>query len=171
MEIQALTDQATRHYHDGDLKAAIDAFEAVVAKARQHFGTKHLKFAQSLNNLALTYDTAGELERSEHLYRQAIAIVQPQTQNRAQTIHLADLQNNLAAVVLQQCRFADARTLFKRALAMSEETRGHHHDDTEMVRRNVARLDRYLEAPSPTPANDIGDDATAIGKILQRCVS
>ncbi len=171
MKIQALTDRAMRHYRGGDIKAAVDAFEAVVATARQHFGTKHLKFTQALNNLALIYDAAGEPERSEHLYRQAIAIVQPQAQTDAQSIHLADLQNNLAAVVLQQCRFADARTLYKRALVLSEETRGPSHNDTAMVRRNVARLDRYLGAPSLTMADGTGDEAAAIGQILQRCVS
>ncbi len=170
-ELKVLTAKAMRLYRNGKIKAAVGAFESAAAKARQHFGPEHQRFAQSLNNLALIYDVFGALERSEETYRQAITIVE--AQNGAQPMQLANLQNNLAAVVLQQCRVADAHALYKRALALSDKTHGPYSVDTTMVRENVSRLDRYLGTPTPTrtPVSVAGDGATDISKLLQRCMS
>ena len=170
-ELKVLTAKAMRLYRNGEIKAAVGAFESAAAKARQHFGAEHQKFAQSLNNLALIYDVFGALERSEKTYRQAITIVQAQTD--AQPMQLVNLQNNLAAVVLQQCRVADAHALYKRALALSEKTAGPDNIDTSMVRENVARLDRYLGTPATTrtPVSFAGNGANDISRLLQRCMS
>ena len=164
IEVQKLTEQAMRHYHSGDIKAAIGTFEVAAAKTRRHFGADHLKFAKSLNNLALVYDISGNLERSEELYRQALAIVR--RNGITDSKQLAELNNNLAAVVLQQCRVADARALYRRALRLSEATLGPEHADTTVMRSNVERLDRYLGAPSQATAGD----AASVGQMLRRCV-
>lgn len=170
-ELRRLSDIAMQFYRAGQIQDAVGAFEAVARKAQEHFGAEHLHYASALNNLALLYDAAGELDRSETTYRQAIRIVEAKSDKPAK--QLAYLQNNLAAVVLQKCRIADAHALYKRALVLSEQSFGPQNIDTRMVRDNVDRLDRYL---GKTPQRETtfsltGGETSDIGQLLQRCMS
>ncbi|MGI9477671.1 MAG: tetratricopeptide repeat protein [Hyphomicrobiaceae bacterium] len=165
-EVETLTARAMRLYRSGDTHAAVRAFEAASATAEKHFGGKDPKFVQSLNNLALIYDLSGALDRAEMVYLRAIAIVEGQ--RAAALAQLANLRNNLAAVVLQQCRVGDARALYKQAVDLSEKSLGGQHFDTRMMRKNVSQLDRYLGATAAV--HDTDGDTDGVGKMLQRCV-
>jgi tetratricopeptide (TPR) repeat protein len=173
-EVERLTTTAMRLIKSGNQKAALIAFQSAATKARLHLGPTDYRYIQSLNNLALAYETSGSLNRSERIYRQAIAIAEAQPKLHAG--QLPSLHNNLAAVLLQQCRITDARALYQRALVLSEKSLGAQHTDTIMVRYNVERLDRYLSAPQPTRASivqtNLGSRSSdGIGSLLQRCVS
>ena len=165
-EIENLTARAMQLHRRGNAKAAVPVFKKAADKARRHFGASHPKFARTLNNLAIAYDLTGALDRAEKSYRQAIAIVAAHQDARQQ--QLANLENNLATVVLQQCRIADAQHLYRQALVRAQAALGAGHADTVMMRRNVERLDRYLGAPQPASTDDLSGD---FNKLLRRCLS
>ena len=172
-EVEHLTNKAMRLFKSGNKNAALIAFQSATTKARLHLGPTDYRYIQSLNNLALAHEASGSLNRSEQIYRQAIAIAEAKPKLHA--VQLSNLHNNLAAVLLQQCRIADAHTLYRRALALSEKSLGAQHADTIMVRDNVERLDRYVGSPRTTTTavvqTKLGSSSDGIGSLLQRCIS
>jgi tetratricopeptide (TPR) repeat protein len=102
----------------------------------------------SLNNLALSLESKGDLGGAEPLFRSALAIAEkalgPDNPDTAGSL------NNLAGLLESKGDYAGAEPLYRRALAIAEKTLGPNHPNTAMSLENLADL---LEAE--------GDDAGA----------
>lgn len=172
-QVEVLTAKAMRLFKSGDTDSALAAFQSAEKKARLHLGTKDRRYVKSLSNLALIYELTGSLTRSEEIYRKAILLTKANL--AAIDPQLASLQNNLAAVVLQQCRVTDAHKLYRHALNLSVKSLGSNHRDTAMIRDNVEQLDRYLGAPQASRSDVVnaalGSGSSNISSLLQRCLS
>jgi len=161
--LQSLTSEARAAYRSGDLANALALSRRIAEAAGQHFGEDDLRTAQALNNLALFQDLAGALEAAGRNYRKAIAILDALPERHPPL--LADLKNNLAAVVLQQCRMREARGLYADALKLTEAQFRAYHPETAHVRANVERLDRFAAGEASKA------QASQIGQLFRLCMS
>jgi tetratricopeptide (TPR) repeat protein len=102
----------------------------------------------SLNNVALTLESKGDLNGAEPLFRSALGIAEkalgPDHQDTAGTL------NNLAGLLESKGDYAGAEPLYRRALAIAQKTLGPNHPNTATSLDNLAGL---LESE--------GDDAGA----------
>ena len=160
---QRLTLQARNAYRSGDLVGALAISQRITDETARQYGAAHLRHAQALNNLALFQDLNGALGEAATNYQRAIAIVEAMAEQHRPL--LADLKNNLAAVVLQQCRLAEARGLYADALSLTEARYGSYHRETELIRANVERLDRFVAGRASSA------QAAAFGQLLKYCMS
>lgn len=160
---QRLTLQARNAYRAGDLRGALAISQRVADATARQYGTAHVRHAQALNNLALFQDLNGALAAAAANYQLAITITE--AAQDADRRLLADLKNNLAAVVLQQCRMREARGLYADALKLTEANFGAYHPETEFVRANVDGLDRFAAGKAT------GAQAAQFGRLFKSCVS
>lgn len=162
-DLQSLTLEAREAYRSGNLIGALTLSQRIAAVTGRQFGETHIRYAQALNNVALFQDLNGALAEASTNYRRAIGIVQAQVERHDAL--LADLKNNLAAVVLQQCRMGEARGLYADALKLAEANFGSYHPETELVRANVDRLDRFAAGRASRA------QAAEFGQLLKSCMS
>lgn len=162
-QLQSLTAAAQTAYNSGDLAGALRLANRVADEAGRRFGANDLRTAQALNNLALFQDLSGALDAAGANYRRAISILDALPERHAPL--LADLKNNLAAVVLQQCRMAEARGLYADALKLTEARFGSYHPETDIVRANVERLDRFAAGKASAK------QAAELGQLFRLCMS
>jgi tetratricopeptide (TPR) repeat protein len=101
----------------------------------------------SLNNVALSLESKGDLDGAEPLFRGALEIAEktlgPDHPDTAGTL------NNLAGLLESKGDYAGAEPLYRRALAIAEKTLGPNHPNTATSLDNLAGL---LEAEG----NDAG---------------
>ncbi len=163
LDLQRLTAEARNAYATGNVVGALTLSQRIAETTGRRFGTAHIRYAQALNNLALFQDLNGALAAAAANYQLAITIVEaaPDGERRL----LADLKNNLAAVVLQQCRMREARGLYADALKLTEANFGAYHPETELVRANVDGLDQFAAGKAT------GAQAAQFGALLKSCVS
>ncbi|TRV53305.1 MAG: tetratricopeptide repeat protein [Microcystis panniformis Mp_MB_F_20080800_S26D] len=147
-EAERLTQQVIQLYQQGKYNEAIPLAEQALAIIKQQLGDNHPLTAQSLNNLALLYDSQGRYSEAEPLYKEALAIWKQQLgDNHPDT---ATSLNNLAALYRVQGRYSEAEPLYKQALAIRKQQLGDNHPDTATSLNNLALLydsqGRYSEA-------------------------
>lgn len=131
--------------HKGRFKSAIALAQTVVARTKETDGLRHFRYADALNNLAILYDLDGRPIESEKIYLEALQILE--TQPWPVSAKTIGVKNNLAAVLLQQCRLREARRLFEEALADNVRAFGDYHPDSLRVRENLVGLNSLLGAP------------------------
>ena len=120
--------------------------------------------AHALNGLATVLASEGKHAEAEQLFRRALGVYENEMwtdhgQDRSPEtevsrfwlpIHYAGALNRLARLLYQQRRYSEAEPLFRRALAVEEETRGANHPDVAYKLNNTAnvlcRLGRYAES-------------------------
>jgi len=173
LHLQSLTAQAVAEYKAGNLESALAIAQNVTRLAKLRFGERHIRYVQALNNLALLQDLSGSFGEAEDTYRIAINIVAGFRGNH--DVELAELKNNLAAVVLQQCRVRQAQKLYRDALALTEAAYGRDHKEVAWVRANIQRLERYTKKADLTNASILSHtqnmDSEKISHIFRYCTS
>ena len=101
-------------------------------------GEQHPDYANSLNNLALLYESLGDSAKAEPLYRQALDI------NRQvlgeQHPGSATSLNNLAMLYKSRGDFAKAEPLFRQALEINRTVLGEQHPAYATNLNNLAAL-------------------------------
>jgi tetratricopeptide (TPR) repeat protein len=121
---QALTQQSTweQHmlagntaYRQGKYKEAEKLWKAGL-EAAESFGTQDPRYATSLNNLALLYQTQGRYADAEPFHKHALR----SREKALGTDHpdVAQSLNNLAELYRAQARYGDAEPLHKRSLGI-----------------------------------------------------
>ena len=121
-------------------------------------GTEHPYVAQSLNNLAVLYDTQGKYAEAEPLYKRALAIDQKALGPEHPEV-ATDL-NNLAALYYTLGRYAEAEPLYQRGLAILEKALGAEHPHVAQSLENYAVLVRAIGLNAQ--AESLEDRAKAI---------
>ncbi len=125
---------------EAHFKQAVEIFEVV--------GDKPALLADSVNNLALLYETEGLNQESEAAHRRSLKLRQaalPPTHPR-----IADSLNNLANLFKSQGRYAEAEPLYKQSLEIRETVQGVDHPDVADSLNNLANVyqsqSRFAEA-------------------------
>ena len=122
----------------GDYAKAEPLYKRALAIREKALGPDHPDTAQSLNNLALLYDSMGDYAKAEPLYKRALAIREkalgPEHPDTAQSL------NNLAKLYYSMGDYAKAEPLYQRALAIYEKALGPEHPDTATSLNNLAFL-------------------------------
>jgi tetratricopeptide (TPR) repeat protein len=134
------------HEHAQDNEAA-SLLEQSLKVAKNLYGSNHQLVADSLNNLALVYQTQGKQRDAEDLLLQALSVdaqAQGKPSGRARSL------NNLANLYQEQSRYRDAETLFLQALELDVQQYGSDHVEVATDLNNLALLyriqGRYQEA-------------------------
>jgi tetratricopeptide (TPR) repeat protein len=116
--------------------------------SKRRLGINHLSTADSLNNLALLYDSMGRYGEAEALCMQALAIREKQLGVRHPST--ATSLNNLAALYRSMGRYGESELLYVKALAIREKQLGSDDPATAISLNNLAALydamGRYEEA-------------------------
>jgi tetratricopeptide (TPR) repeat protein len=106
------------------------------------FTGDHPDVADSLNNLALLYDSQGRYSEAEPLLFDALEM-----RKRLFTGDHPDVAsslNNLALLYNSQGKYSEAEPLYLDALAMFERVQGTNHPNTITVRNNLQILQQQL---------------------------
>jgi tetratricopeptide (TPR) repeat protein len=99
---------------------------------------RHYEIAVQLHNLAAVDQACGHPQRSEQLYRQALAIKEDLLGPDHPEVAL--IANNLGTLLHQQHRPAEAADLFRRALTIAEQSYPPGHPTTTGILRNLDAL-------------------------------
>jgi len=109
-----------------------------------------IKFAGSLNGLALLYYSQGRYKDAESLYLQSLDIYKCQLGNDHPDVALS--LNNLAGLYYFQGRYNDAEPLFLQSLDIKKRQLGNDHPDVAASLNNLALLyysqGKYKDAES-----------------------
>ena len=142
--LQDWTAKMVQLQRNGQTEGAIRLAKRIVDAASLHFGKEHLRYAESLSNLALLYELDHQPAKAEALYTKALAIISarfgPDDHRLAMTL------NNLASATLAQCRFDETRAHYARALDLLLPVAGPRHPDVTMIRRNLTKIERLIGA-------------------------
>ncbi len=122
----------------GRYAEAVVQEEQVVTLARKEFGPDDPNTATALNNLATSYRSAGDFERAEPLYREALEIGST-TIGPAHPDYATRL-NNLASLLFATGQWDKAEPLFREALEIDRNTIGADHPDYAIHMNNLAGL-------------------------------
>nr|ABV27300.1 TPR repeat protein [Chloracidobacterium thermophilum] len=109
-------------FEAGDYEKAQLLFSDAVREARR-FGETDPRFAACLNNLAMTFDMLGETAQAEAVYRRAI-----EADAKGLEIQYGGFVTsltNLAQMLADEDRIAEAVQLYDRAIAFLEALHGH----------------------------------------------
>ena len=110
---KALKQQATNLYRQGQYSKAIPIAKEVLAIREKALGPEHPDVAESLNNLALLYDSFNDYARAEPLYQRALAIYEKALGPEHPSV--ATSLNNMAELYRNTGRDKEAQTLERRA--------------------------------------------------------
>jgi tetratricopeptide (TPR) repeat protein len=99
---------------------------------------RRYEIAVQLHNMAALDQACGQPQRSEHLYRQALAIKEDLL--GADHPEVALVANNLGTLLHQQHRATEAANLLRRALTIAENSYPPGHPTTTGIRRNLDPL-------------------------------
>ena len=142
------TQQADELYQAGRYGEAAPLYQRALAIYETALGNDHPDTANSLNNLALTYQFQGRYGEAEPLYQRALAIRETVLGNDHPDT--ANSLNNLAFLYQSQGRYGEAEPLYQRALVIRETALGNDHPRTATSLNNLAGLyqsqGRYGEA-------------------------
>lgn len=166
--LKAMTSEAIELQRAGKLEPAVALATSIARRVEAEYGDRDVRHAQALNNLALLHDLSGRPLKSERLYRRAIAIVESQL--RPSALQLAELTNNLASTLVQQCRLNAARQAYEEALTLAIGAAGSYHAVSAMVRENLRDVERAMAGSAPGgPAAP--SSGSPVAQILRGCIS
>ncbi|MEN0064375.1 MAG: tetratricopeptide repeat protein [Myxococcota bacterium] len=100
----------------GNLDAAVEQYRRAIAREGEM--TKPARAGRARARLAVLLHRRGQLDQAEPLYRQALTILTPLTDDRS--AGLAVLMNSLATLLWQKDRLREAVTLAERSFAIVE---------------------------------------------------
>jgi tetratricopeptide (TPR) repeat protein len=136
---------------------SLGRYDEAEVLCKQVFGFYEVKLGcedwntlDSMNNLALVYDSQGRYGEAEELYKRVVAV----REKVLGADHPSTLTSihNLASVYDSQGRYSEAEELFKLALSCQEKCLGIDHPNTLTMAENLAKLyqsqGRFSEAES-----------------------
>jgi eukaryotic-like serine/threonine-protein kinase len=135
-------------YRAQDIPAALAAFRRAHDVAVESYGPRHPEVAKLLSNMAACHTRMGELDESQRLLEQSLAlfedILPPDHPDLAITL------TNLAALASRQHRYVEAIAISERVIAMRKRTLGPRSPKLAPTLNNLAvslmALKRYDEA-------------------------
>jgi len=145
----------------GDYTKAEPLFQRSLAMREKAFGAEHPTVAQSMNNLAFSYNRQGAYAKAETFYKRALMIWEQMPGQEHP--HLAKGLANLASLYDDIGEHAKAELLLKRALPI---TAG--HEALELIAKiNRALSNHYAKAGAPEVAIYYGKRALSVTHTIQ----
>src|SRR5260370_26983327 len=118
-EFKSLNQQVQTLFEQGKYQEAMPLAEKAVELAKRVYGPEHPGTAESLNNLALLYESMGEYAKAEPLYQEALRIfpkvLGPEDPDMATSLI------NLALLSRLMDRSAKAEPLYQEALRIRQK--------------------------------------------------
>ena len=143
----------------GDLEGALDHKKRAMELAEQIYPPGHLRRAQALNNLAVTYGKLGRLDDAAQALIQALEILETiDPDGRHPTI--AASYNNLAQNRAGAARHAEAATYQQRARELARELFG--IDDVRFATATANLGEIFTDLERYSEAEDLLEEAMAI---------
>jgi len=121
---------------DGAPEEALAVLEAAVGHMQTHFGVRHPRRAELLQELAAAYLRAGEAEKARSAVSEAIEIVEAALS--AEHPQVADMRLTLGDIHLLQGRFGDAIAAYRKSLAITESALFETHMNHIRARSGIA---------------------------------
>lgn len=140
--IQCLNSLATTFEGAGKYAEAEILYQRVLIARERQLGPSHAETADTLTNFGDFYRSQGKYEDAEKLLQRALAIYE-----QVGPMHPADLSTcltYLGDLYFEQAKYAKAEPMYQRALSISEHVFGREHPDTQIDRKNYAKLLRAL---------------------------
>ena len=103
----------------------------------QILGPHHPRLAELLHWLAVLYHSRGDLAKAEFLYRRALDIAERTTKFSSES---GLIMNNLGRAMQEQKKFEEAEVLYRRSLAILQQTLGVEHPRLATPLSNAASL-------------------------------
>ncbi len=106
--------------------------------------------ARRYNNMAAAYDRLGEHAQAIEYYEKALTILKAgDVPDSGDGVALGVRYNNLGLALANSGDTTRARERYEQALAIFTERLGEEHEYTQIVHRNMERLEAKNEAPTP----------------------
>lgn len=165
-----LNDLADALFAQGKYGSAMEALYGRALESLETInGLDHPDVANVLNNLAALHQVRGEYRQAEALSRRSVSILEDIFENKRALIAELDADTitalkqihqqsltHLATALRSQARYGEAEPLYRRALAIAEDTFGPHHPEAASSLDNLGALykywGRYEEAEPLLPA-------------------
>jgi CHAT domain-containing protein/tetratricopeptide (TPR) repeat protein len=139
-DVAALNKQVDHLYDQGKYAEAAVFAERTLMLAERLLGSEHRDALQSVNNLAIIYQTQGRHSEAEPLYHRALDARQ-RILGMEHTDTLSSIAN-LASLYVAQARYGEAEPLYKLAVVGQERILGREHPNTLLSVANLAVLYR-----------------------------
>lgn len=121
----------------GDLEAAIAGQSEAVARYREYLSPGSVSIARSIEKLGEYQRRAGRLVDAERSLREAVEILESKGDDHPE---LAQTLVNLGVVLRHRERYDEAESLYRRAIAIQEESLGDAHPDLGATCFNLGRV-------------------------------
>jgi tetratricopeptide (TPR) repeat protein len=180
-EWKELNSQVVALYQQGWYSGAASIAEEALKFAENTFGHKHPNVAESLNNLGLIYYSQGrDVHRVLSKWRLSTSKGKPSGPDR---LDASQAMNKTVLKNLTKQKYAEAESMFKRALAIREKAFWTDHPDVLQSLGNLAEVynaqGKYAEAESLLKrlrlrkAEQINEDLTEVCVFREsvRCIS
>ena len=118
----------------GDYDDAQAVHESALAMRERLHGPDAPETAESRHALAAVFHYQGELDTAEDLYRKALRAI---TTRQDGSIAEADVRSDLAALLTDRARYAEAEALHREALALRRTLLGDRHPETAVSLGNL----------------------------------
>ena len=124
----ALHDLARCIQDSGRFSEALQLYTEALALKGSLSGARSVTYALTLNGLASVHEDLGDFAQAEKEYRQALAILLETLPDG--DLSVANLRDNLGALLLRMGKHEQARALLERAYEVRKLTLGDKHADT-----------------------------------------
>ncbi|HST21710.1 MAG TPA: serine/threonine-protein kinase [Blastocatellia bacterium] len=130
--------------------AALPLYEKAIATRRKLLGEQSIEYAETLNYLAVLYNSKSDYAKAEQLSREVLAIRRKILGN--EHIEVARCLNNIAHTLSEKGDAQAAEPIFREAIAIHRKVGGNEHNELAITLNNLAlmldNMGRYDEAES-----------------------
>lgn len=135
-ELEALKKKVELSSQAGDLQAAIEAAEDVLALTAREFGAQSIEAGEAMNNTASLYLLSGGALNAERLYKEAILILAAKKDKYS--LEMADYYYNLGMAYAMQEKYDQASSILNQCLQIRAKELGQKHPETQKVQNSLA---------------------------------
>ncbi|HEY3132361.1 MAG TPA: tetratricopeptide repeat protein [Acidobacteriota bacterium] len=173
-DLDELTRQFNQLYREGRFQEAARVGERALRAAEKSYGVEHVKVAEVLDALGVTYNALKDYKKALPLIERAIAIYKrtPGEESKEMVKALNTLAMNYAA----QEKFAEAQDTYERALAIAGKVlppndemvatlynnRGQLYNDQDQYKEAAADYERALDILEKDQGNAYWDPRVAL---------
>ncbi len=134
---RSLLSQALKNYETGNYREALELFKKAKTQAKEEYGAKHLKLAQTCYLLGFMYSSLGKYEQALAEYREASEVAKTKPQ-KSYTL-VANLHNGRASIYQYQGDYRRAVDGFQKALSRYREAYGKNHFNVAILHNNLGQ--------------------------------
>jgi tetratricopeptide (TPR) repeat protein len=147
-DLDDLTRQFNQLYREGRFQEAARVGERALRAAEKSYGAEHIKVAETLDALGVTYNSLKDYKKALSYIERALAIYKRTA--REESKEMVQALNTLAMNYAAQEKFVEAQDTFDKALAIAEKVLPPNDEMRATLHNNRGQLyseqDQYTEA-------------------------